>query len=196
VNGTAGESGEIEGVTRARFPSGRYSVVGGSLSYAVIPAFPKEVPQDYYGVSVDWGGLYDKYLYDDSIQKRTWDPFALNPKSYRVPGLVLTSKRMQELGEFLEKDVTVENAATGIYPERPVRGESWRLVGQWINLMEPHWRNRWIFRSFPSVSGILIDKKRTQAVINYKIHNGGGIARYRKEGKKWVLVESRINIMQ
>lgn len=196
VNGTVGESGEIEGVSRAKFPSGRYSVVGAALSYVVIPEFPKEAPQDYNGVSVDWSGLYDKYLYNDSIPKRTWDPFALDPKSYRVPGLVLTTKRMQDLTDYLEKDLKTESTQTGTYPDRPVRGESWKMVGGWINLMEPHWRNRWIFRSFPTVGGILIDKKRTQAVVKYGIHNGGGIARYRKEGKKWVLVESRINIMQ
>ena len=102
----------------------------------------------------------------------------------------------RSLGDYLEGDIKIDSAQTGIYPERPVQGESWSRVGQWINLLEPHWRNKWIFRSFPTVSGILIDKKRTQAVVKYGIHNGGGIARYRKEGKKWILIESRINIMQ
>lgn len=196
VNGTKGESGAIEGVSRAIFPTGRYGVVGPGLTHAVILAFPTEPGESMADVSVSWGGLYDSYLYNDSVRKRTWGLFVLDPDKYRVPGLALTQGRMRDIASFLEKDIKTDSAHTGIYPDRPVRGESWRLMGGWINLMEPHWRNRWIFRSFPGVSGILIDRARTQAVLKYSIHSGGGIAGYKKENGVWVLVESRITIMQ
>jgi len=196
VNGKTGESGEVEGVSRAIFPTGKYRLVQSNLEYVVVPEFPKEPPPDMYGVSLDWSGFYDRYLYNDSVKKRVWDPFVLSPNKYRTPGLALSQKRMEELSTFLEKDIKTENDQTGIYPERPVMGESAKQVSEWINLIVPHWRNRWIFRSFPTVHGILIDKKRTQAILKYGIHNGGGVARYRKEGKEWVLVESRINILQ
>lgn len=196
VNGKMGESGEVEGVSRAIFPTGKYRIVQPILEYVVVPEFPKEPPPDMDGVYMDWSGFYDRYLYNDTVKKRIWDPFALDPEKYRTTGLVLSQKRMEELSVFLEKDIKTESEQTGITPDRPVMGENARLVEQWVNLIVPHWRNRWIFRSFPTVNGILIDKKRTQAILKYGIHNGGGIARYRKEGKGWVLEESRINIMQ
>ena len=196
VNGKKTESGAIEGVSRAIFPTGRYSVISPGLTYAVIPAFPTEPEQEFAGVAINWSGLYDAYLHNDSVQKRSWDSFVIDPDKYRVPGLVLTQERMREISSYLEKDIKADSAQTGIYPDRPVRGESWKMMGGWINLMEPHWRNRWIFRSFPSAWGILIDRARTQVVLKYSIHNGSGVARYKKEKGEWVLVESRINIMQ
>lgn len=196
VNGTPTDSEGVEGVAGARFPSRTYRATQPTLTFSVIPAFPAESPENGFFSTSEWESLFEKYMYNDSVPKKTWDVFALKPEAYRVPGLVLTQEKSIEIQGFLDQDIRADSLQTGIYPERPVRGERWEQLKEWINLIEPHWRNRWIFRSFPVVQGILIDKKRTGAVVQYRTHNGGGVAVYRKEGARWQQVNSRITTLQ
>ncbi len=200
VNGYSAPSGNVEHLSRVIPPGGKYSLVQNALTYLVIDQFPARVHGDYASQPRGWGAVIDSISLALLNSEKVIEPLSIHPNKYRVPGLPLNDKRNKELGELLDKDL-VEKGGSGkeswVEPtERLVRGRRFELVSGYIDLIQPHWGNRWIYRSFPTIQLIIIDKSATQALLRYGIHNGGGYAHFEKTEFGWRPTESTINILQ
>jgi hypothetical protein len=200
VNGRAGSDGNTEHLSRVMPPRGKYSLVQNFLFYHVVEQLPERGKEDYYNPSRGWAEVIDSIAQAMYSSEKMMEPLRIHPDKFRVPGLPLDEKRNKELREFLDADVAKkensENDPWAEPAERMVRGKHFDMISQWVGLIQPHWGNRWIYKSFPTVSVIIIDKKSTQALLRYGIHNGGGYAHFKKTKSGWEPTESRINILQ
>ena len=200
VNGPEESAGEEERLARVVYPSGKYSLVSAGIRYKVVNSLPKagKTLSGWAENNIDYRSIYDSIAYSDVVPERSIDPIPIDPKKYRVTGLYLTEKRMKDISEFLEKDQVAGGSEEDDYNGRggAKRGPSSDLLSGYIRLIAPHWGKRWNYRSYPVIHTIIIDKRASVALLNYRTHNGGGFARFKKEGKRWVLAESRITIMQ
>lgn len=200
VNGYLDSTGNRVFVERAIPPDGKFSLVQNWLNYSVVKKFPEGPKDDPFGYSAGWRDFADSMRTATYGLDRKIEPLAIHPDKFRVPGLPLYEGKDSEIGGFLagdsvdKKDPSVD--AWRGETSRMVMGKRFEWVSAWIRLIEPHWGNHWIYRSFPIIRDIVIDEKAKQALLSYSIHNGGGYAYFKKGKSGWVLVESRITIMQ
>lgn len=199
VNGYLNADGNRVFVERSIPPTGNYSLVQNSLNYQVVKKFPSSPAGDLYGYSSGWGAVVDSIRWDTTTT-RNIEPLAIHPDRFRAPGLPLYGGKDQEIRAFLDGDTAIrktnEEEMWREEPSKMITGQRFEWVSAWIRLIQPHWGNRWIYKSFPIVRDVVIDKRATQALFTYRTHNGGGYAHYKKTKRGWVLTESRITLMQ
>lgn len=199
VNGTVDETGNPANLERLRPPQGRFSLIQTGLNYRVFDNFPKEPGYNPLEYSKGWREIIDSLRWDTLSKEHVMDPVGVHPDRFRVPGLPLYEGRDKAIREFLEGDTAYAQKTNDGWPDDRsglVRGKRFELLSGKIGLIEPHWGNRWIYRSFPIISDIYISKDATQALLNYRTHNGGGYAYYKKSKSGWILGESQITMMQ
>lgn len=201
VNGGTDSLGNRIMLERLVPPEGSYSLVQNRLNYRVVERFPS-VPKNtaYYGGGDGWQAVVDSLRSDNTLVEHIIEPLQIDPDLFRVKGLPLSVKQEQEIQGFLESDTSGQKEMVGgVYVENPngmIRGQNFRLLGDWVTLIQPHWGTRWIYKSFPIISDVIIESGAKQALLTYHIHNGGGYAHFKKTKTGWVLTESRITIMQ
>jgi hypothetical protein len=199
VNGSVGEAGDRIFLSGVRPPRGKFSLVQNQLNYIVIEKFPISTQSDPDGYSSGWRAIYDSLRANPKPKEHLLDRINIHPDKFVVPGLPLSEEKNKELWDFMEGDSVSQKNTEEPWTSTESRmksGARYKWLSEWVSLIEPHWGYRWIYRSFPIISDVYVDKKATQALLGYRIHNGGGYAHFKKIKTGWVLTESRITILQ
>ena len=168
-----------------------YLVMQQSLDYNItdsLPMFDERGGNDFHALS--------DLIYQNTATIKTIRPFHPRVNIKGVKRLTLTPQYEKIIDDFSRNDPD-QNPQ---YEEsaQPQRNPHPRkdFLSRYITMKEAHWRNAWLYQSYPVARQILLDKAGTKALISYALNSRSGIACYQKIDGTWKLTEARITITQ
>ena len=173
----------------AAYANASYLVIQDNIKYAVENALP------VFGTTDSEQPDYNKL--DETINSSKAVPKII--KNFRpkvdfetTKILSLTAYYDSALSRFLKikPSTAPKNAALQNQLEHDEKKE--HFLSQYLVMIKRHWGQYWDIISYPEASQITLDRSLHYAVINYRFSGKAGIAYYKKNEGKWMLVGSRI----
>lgn len=107
--------------------------------------------------------------------------------------LYLTSEYRTAINKFLGSDYLPLGTGGVMNPAMPT-GESQKraeALSKYITILHGHWGNYWYLETHPEISQIVLNKSLNRAKVFYRVGYMGGETSLIKQGKQWLMTESK-----